>query len=152
MPSQASENLTVFNSAGLDGRSDWRSSPPAEKVRVFIGASPRSQGRPQQNQGRAATCSVQCMAEMVMEWMNSSDRLKAAIFRSRGDHEIWQSPQTGKRFPIDNNIKSRHIANTVLKQPRFPKHFRADLGPPRRDRRTFGNCQPHLGFEMCPMS
>ncbi len=35
VPSQASENLTVFNSAVLDGRSDWRSSPPAEKVRGF---------------------------------------------------------------------------------------------------------------------
>lgn len=34
----------------------------------------------------------------------------------KGDHEIWFSPITGISFPVDANIKSRHTANTVLKQ------------------------------------
>jgi len=34
----------------------------------------------------------------------------------RGDHEIWYSPITGRRFPVDHAIKSRHTANAVLKQ------------------------------------
>lgn len=41
----------------------------------------------------------------------------------KGDHEIWFSPQTGVRFPVDQKIKSRHTANAVLKQAGLPKHF-----------------------------
>lgn len=41
----------------------------------------------------------------------------------RGDHEIWESPITQRRITVDNNIKSRHTANTVLKQAGLPKHF-----------------------------
>jgi hypothetical protein len=33
------------------------------------------------------------------------------VRQGRGDHEIWESPISGKRFPVDNNIKSRHTAN-----------------------------------------
>jgi hypothetical protein len=33
----------------------------------------------------------------------------------KGDHEIWYSPITGVRFPVDQKIKSRHTANAVLK-------------------------------------
>jgi HicA toxin of bacterial toxin-antitoxin, len=45
------------------------------------------------------------------------------VRQGRGDHEIWESPISGKRFPVDNNIKSRHTANAVLKQAGLPKHF-----------------------------
>jgi hypothetical protein len=31
--------------------------------------------------------------------------------QGKGDHEIWFSPSSGKRFPVDSNIKSRHTAN-----------------------------------------
>lgn len=51
---------------------------------------------------------------------------KAGCFfvrQGRGDHEIWQSPITGRRFPVDNAIKSRHTANAVLKQAGLPKAF-----------------------------
>jgi hypothetical protein len=41
----------------------------------------------------------------------------------RGDHEIWYSPITGRRFPVDHSIKSRHTANAVLKQAGIPKQF-----------------------------
>lgn len=43
--------------------------------------------------------------------------------QGRGDHEIWFSPQTGLRFPVDSKIKSRHTANGVLKQAGLPKRF-----------------------------
>ena len=41
----------------------------------------------------------------------------------KGDHEIWSSPVTGVRFPVDSKIKSRHTANAVLKQAGLPKKF-----------------------------
>jgi hypothetical protein len=34
----------------------------------------------------------------------------------KGDHEIWFSPINGNRFPVDSNIRSRKLANVVLKQ------------------------------------
>jgi hypothetical protein len=45
------------------------------------------------------------------------------IRQGRGDHEIWQSPITGIPFTVDNNIKSRHTANAVLKAAGLPKQF-----------------------------
>jgi HicA toxin of bacterial toxin-antitoxin, len=41
----------------------------------------------------------------------------------RGDHEIWYSPITERRFPVDHKILSRHTANAVLKQAGIPKQF-----------------------------
>jgi len=41
----------------------------------------------------------------------------------KGDHEIWYSPITQRKFVVDSNIKSRHTANAVLKQAGLPKHF-----------------------------
>jgi len=41
----------------------------------------------------------------------------------KGDHEIWYSPITQRRFPVDSKIKSRHTANGVLKQAGLPKKF-----------------------------
>ena len=41
----------------------------------------------------------------------------------KGDHEIWYSPITARRFPVDQKIKSRHTANGVLKQAGLPKAF-----------------------------
>ena len=41
----------------------------------------------------------------------------------KGDHDIWFSPITGVRFPVDSKIKSRHTANAVLKQAGMPKKF-----------------------------
>jgi hypothetical protein len=41
----------------------------------------------------------------------------------RGDHEIWYSPMTQRRFPADRFIVSRHTANAVPKQAGIPKQF-----------------------------
>jgi len=41
----------------------------------------------------------------------------------KGDHDIWYSPITQRRFVVDSAIKSRHTANTVLKQAGLPKQF-----------------------------
>jgi len=43
--------------------------------------------------------------------------------QGKGDHQIWYSPHTGLRFPVDSKIKSRHTANAVLKQAGLPKRF-----------------------------
>jgi len=43
--------------------------------------------------------------------------------QGKGDHEIWYSPLTDTRFPVDSRIKSRHTANAVLKQAGLPKQF-----------------------------
>jgi hypothetical protein len=41
----------------------------------------------------------------------------------KGDHLIWFSPINARPLVVDNNIKSRHIANAVLKQAGLPKSF-----------------------------
>ena len=41
----------------------------------------------------------------------------------KGDHEMWYSPITECRFPVDQKIKSRHTANGVPKQAGLPKVF-----------------------------
>ncbi|MBW4582998.1 MAG: type II toxin-antitoxin system HicA family toxin [Tildeniella nuda ZEHNDER 1965/U140] len=43
--------------------------------------------------------------------------------QGKGDHEIWYSPITDRRFVVDSFIKSRHTANAVLKQAGLPKAF-----------------------------
>ncbi|HSA81809.1 MAG TPA: type II toxin-antitoxin system HicA family toxin [Geminicoccaceae bacterium] len=43
--------------------------------------------------------------------------------RGKGDHEIWYSPTTDRRFPVDNKIKSRHTANGILRQAGLEKAF-----------------------------
>jgi hypothetical protein len=43
--------------------------------------------------------------------------------QGKGDHEIWESPINGHRFPVDAKIVSRHTANAVLKQAGLPKKF-----------------------------
>ena len=45
------------------------------------------------------------------------------VRHGKGDHEIWQSPITNRRFMVDNFIKSRHWANHTLKQAGIPKTF-----------------------------
>jgi len=43
--------------------------------------------------------------------------------QGKGDHEIWYSPVSRIRFPVDSKIRSRHTANGVLKQAGLPKRF-----------------------------
>jgi hypothetical protein len=43
--------------------------------------------------------------------------------QGRGDHEIWYSPMSKRRFMVDAHIKSRHWANHTLRQAGLPKAF-----------------------------
>ncbi|MBW4419674.1 MAG: type II toxin-antitoxin system HicA family toxin [Myxacorys californica WJT36-NPBG1] len=43
--------------------------------------------------------------------------------QGKGDHEIWYSPITARRFVVDGAIRSRHTANAVLKQAGLLKAF-----------------------------
>lgn len=45
------------------------------------------------------------------------------VRQGRGDHEIWFSPVSGRNFPVDSDIKSRHTANAVLVQAGLKKAF-----------------------------
>ena len=45
------------------------------------------------------------------------------VRHGKGDHDIWESPVSARRFPVDAKIVSRHMANTVLKQAGLPKNF-----------------------------
>jgi HicA toxin of bacterial toxin-antitoxin, len=41
----------------------------------------------------------------------------------KGDHDIWFSPITQRRFPVDQKILSRQTANAVLRQAGIEKQF-----------------------------
>jgi hypothetical protein len=42
---------------------------------------------------------------------------KCCLFRQgKGDHEFWYSPINGHKFVVDSHIRSRDMANVVLKQ------------------------------------
>ncbi len=45
------------------------------------------------------------------------------VRQGKGDHEIWYSPISNKRYPVDSTIKSRHTANGILKQAGISKSF-----------------------------
>ena len=43
--------------------------------------------------------------------------------RGKGDHDIWYSEITNKSVPVDTKIKSRHMANTIMKQAGITHKF-----------------------------
>ena len=45
------------------------------------------------------------------------------IRRGKGDHDVWYSPLSNQTFPVDGEIKSRHLANAVMKQAGISHHF-----------------------------
>jgi hypothetical protein len=45
------------------------------------------------------------------------------VRRGKGDHDIWFSPLTGINFPVDGKIKSRHVANAIMRQSGIEYHF-----------------------------
>lgn len=45
------------------------------------------------------------------------------VRRGKGDHDIWHSPITNKNFPVDTKIKSRHMANEIMKQSGINHRF-----------------------------
>jgi hypothetical protein len=38
------------------------------------------------------------------------------VRHGKGDHDIWHSPITQQNFPVDGEIKSRHVANAIMRQ------------------------------------
>lgn len=45
------------------------------------------------------------------------------VRHGKGDHDIWYSPITKRGVSIPVTIKSRHTANTILKQGGIPYKF-----------------------------
>jgi len=45
------------------------------------------------------------------------------IRHGKGDHDIWFSPITNRNFTVDGNIKSKQLANAVLRQSGVKYHF-----------------------------
>ncbi len=45
------------------------------------------------------------------------------VRNGKGDHEIWENPVNGKRVAVDHVIKSRYMANVVLKEIGIAFHF-----------------------------
>ncbi|MBO9685200.1 MAG: type II toxin-antitoxin system HicA family toxin [Mitsuaria chitosanitabida] len=45
------------------------------------------------------------------------------VRHGKGDHDIWFSPSSQIRFPVDHRIRSRHTANAVLQQAGLSKRF-----------------------------
>jgi len=45
------------------------------------------------------------------------------VRRGKGDHDIWHSPMTGRNFPVDGEIRIRHVANAIMKQAGIRHHF-----------------------------
>ena len=43
--------------------------------------------------------------------------------RGKGDHDIWFSPISNQNFPVDGTIKSRHVANEIMKQAGVSHRF-----------------------------
>ena len=41
----------------------------------------------------------------------------------KGDHDIWFSPHSNQSFPVDGKIKSRHLANVIMKQAGISHRF-----------------------------
>lgn len=37
------------------------------------------------------------------------------VRHGKGDHGIWYSPISNKNMPVDSKIKSRHVANAIMK-------------------------------------
>ena len=41
----------------------------------------------------------------------------------KGDHDIWYSPITNRPLTVDGKIKSRHIANEIMKRAGIKHKF-----------------------------
>lgn len=62
---------------------------------------------------------------------NHTSRVKAILVENgctfvrqgKGDHEIWESAITKRRFMVDGFIKSHHWAKYTPKQAGLPKAF-----------------------------
>jgi predicted RNA binding protein YcfA (HicA-like mRNA interferase family) len=47
----------------------------------------------------------------------------AFVRHGRGDHDVWLSPLAKRPLTVPVKIKSRHMANKILKDAGLPKAF-----------------------------
>jgi len=45
------------------------------------------------------------------------------VRHGKGDHTIWYSPLSKQNFPVDSKIKSRHVANAIMRQSGISHKF-----------------------------
>jgi predicted RNA binding protein YcfA (HicA-like mRNA interferase family) len=45
------------------------------------------------------------------------------VRHGRGDHDVWENLETRQRFAVPVKIKSRHLANKILKEAGLEKSF-----------------------------
>ena len=45
------------------------------------------------------------------------------VRQGKGNHEIWHSPKTDKRFTVPTKLVRHHTANSALKDAGLPKAF-----------------------------
>jgi hypothetical protein len=45
------------------------------------------------------------------------------VRHGKGDHDIWQSPNVNRPIAVPVEIRSRHLANKILKEAGLPKRF-----------------------------
>jgi ubiquinone biosynthesis protein Coq4 len=45
------------------------------------------------------------------------------VRHGKGDHDIWHSPITNLPITVDGEIKSRHVANGIMKRAGIDHHF-----------------------------
>lgn len=46
------------------------------------------------------------------------------VRHGKGDHDVWFSPISGREVILTLEIKSRHLANKIMKQAGIPYKFR----------------------------
>ncbi|MCL2806254.1 MAG: type II toxin-antitoxin system HicA family toxin [Treponema sp.] len=64
------------------------------------------------------------MAEYEVKVREKLREYKCSFKRhGKGDHDIWYSPITNRVFPVDGVIKSRHLANVIMRQAGIKHHF-----------------------------
>jgi hypothetical protein len=47
----------------------------------------------------------------------------AFVRHGRRDHDVWENPSSRRRFAVPVKIKSRHLANKILKEAGLEKVF-----------------------------
>ncbi|MGH6804309.1 MAG: type II toxin-antitoxin system HicA family toxin [Methyloceanibacter sp.] len=45
------------------------------------------------------------------------------VRHGRGDHDVWKNPVSKQHFAVPVKIKSRHLANKILKEAGLEKSF-----------------------------
>ncbi len=45
------------------------------------------------------------------------------VRQGKGDHEIWESPITKRRFTLPRKLQKTHTANGALKDAGLPKRY-----------------------------